>query len=210
MAAAVGPPAGLVVLLHGWGADGNDLIGLAGAWRAVLPRAAFVAPDAPEPHPQAPGGRQWFGLGPDIDLGGPRFVGGAVAAAAAVNDFVDRELRRLDLAPGAVAFVGFSQGGTVALEAALSRAAGCAAVVAYSGALAGGRAPVGCRPPVLLVHGERDDVVPPELLGFAAAAVAEAGCEVETRLTPGLGHGIDEDGAGMGGAFLVRHLSGIM
>lgn len=207
-AAAVAPPGGLVVLLHGWGADGADLIGIAGAWRAALPRAAFVSPDAPERHPEAPGGRQWFGLGPDIDLGGPRFFGGAVAAAAAVNEFVDGELRRLELPPDAVAFAGFSQGGTVALEAGLSRAAGCAAVVAYSGALAGARAPDGSRPPVLLIHGEQDDVVPPESLAVAAAALTEAGCEVESRLVPGLGHGIDEDGMNRGGAFVARHLPG--
>ena len=195
----------LVVLLHGWGADGDDLIPLADEWGGALPHAAFAAPDAPEPHPMLATGRQWFDLGAQpVDLSSERSAAAVEKAADAVNRFADTELARLGLPPGAVAFAGFSQGATVALVAGLGRSGGCAGLVAYSGALAGGRVPakVGERPRALLRHGEMDDVVPPISMDVAAKALSAAGIAVESHLVPGLGHGIDSGGIDRGGAFL--------
>ena len=203
---AARPPAQqLVVLLHGWGADGDDLISLAEEWGGTLPHAEFAAPDAPEPHPMLATGRQWFELdAQQVDLSNEQVVAAVERAASAVNRFADADLARLGLPPGAVAFVGFSQGATVALVAGFARGGECAGVVAYSGALAGGRVPatVGGAPPVLLRHGERDDVVPPVAMEIAARALSEAGVAVESRLVPGLGHGIDSAGIDRGAAFL--------
>lgn len=209
VASAEEPPGSLVVLLHGWGANGDDLIGLAESWRAALPRTAFASPHGPEPHPAYPIGRQWFALGPEPILRGPGSAAGAMAAAALVNAFADAELARLGLPGSAVAFAGFSQGATVALAAGLTRPSGCAAIAAYSGTLAGGPVPEGHdgpRPPVLLVHGELDDVVPPDSLGAAVAALSSAGIDVQPHLIPGLGHGIDAEGVALGGTFLRTHL----
>jgi len=204
------PPNSLVVLLHGWGADGGDLMALGGAWAGALPRTAFASPHGPEPHPSSPLGRQWFPLGPELDLGGSAFISGAVGAAERVNAFADAELARRGVSGNAVAFVGFSQGATVALEAGMTRAAGTAAIAGYSGALAGGRVAAGLsgpRPPVLLVHGALDDVVPPELSNNAAEALTSAGSFVELHLIPGMGHGIDAEGVALGAAFLRQYLN---
>ena len=136
--AAEAPARQLVVLLHGYGADGGDLVPLTDEWGGALPHAAFAAPDAPEPHPALAVGRQWFRLvEASLDLTDARLVAAVSAVAEAVNTFANAELARLSLPSDAVAFAGFSQGATVALEAGLSRTRGCAGVLAYSGALAG-------------------------------------------------------------------------
>ena len=203
------PPNSLVMLLHGWGADGGNLMVLGEAWAGALPHTAFMSPHGPEPPPSSPLGRQWFHLGPELDLGGSAFIAGAVGAAERVNAFADAELARRGVSGNAVAFVGFSQGATVALEAGMTRAAGTAAIAGYSGALAGGRVAArlgGSRPPVLLVHGTLDDVVPSELSSNAAEALTSAGSFVELHLIPGIGHEIDTEGVALGAAFLRQHL----
>lgn len=204
--AAEAPARQLVVLLHGYGADGGDLVPLTDEWSGALPHAAFAAPDAPEPHPALAVGRQWFRLvEASLDLTDARLVAAVSAAAEAVNAFADAELVRLSLPSDAVAFAGFSQGATVALEAGLSRPLGCAGVLAYSGALAGGRVPslAGPPPPVFLRHGEQDNVVPPVLMQIAAKSLGAAGITTDAQLVPGLEHGIDAGGVDAGAAFLA-------
>jgi phospholipase/carboxylesterase len=195
-----GPAKQLVVLCHGVGADGHDLIDLAPTWAHALPHAAFVAPDAPEPYDQAPLGRQWFSL---ADRTPARLIAGVGPAAEALNAFVDEELARLGLKPDALAMMGFSQGAMTSLHAALRRPVAPRAVLSYSGAL---MVPQGIlvRPPVLLVHGEADEVVPAFRSRDAEAALREAGVPVESLFCPGLGHGIDEAGLSRGALFLQR------
>lgn len=199
----------LVVFLHGYGADGNDLIEIGRAWQELLPHAAFVSPHAPEPCAQAPAGRQWFALtfrSPD-----ERWIG-VNKAAPLLERFVDTELARHKLPPTALALVGFSQGTMMALHVGLRRAAAPAAIVGYSGILverADGdaekfAAEIKCRPPVLLVHGDRDDLIPPQALFQATQGLAELGVPVEWHLSPGVGHGIDAEGLRHGGEFLAR------
>ena len=202
-----GDPQALVILLHGLGADGNDLIGLAPHFAEAVPGAAFVSPHAPFPCDMAPFGRQWFSLqvrDPAAILGGVR------AAATHLEAFIERELEARGLSDERLALVGFSQGSMMALHVALRRAKPCAAVVAYSGMLVDGEnlgAEIASRPPVLLVHGEADEVV-----GFPAMAAAEAalkanGVAVSALARPGLGHGIDEAGIGAARAMLSEHLA---
>jgi phospholipase/carboxylesterase len=204
----------LVVFLHGYGADGNDLIEIGRAWQDLLPHAAFVSPHAPEPCGQAPVGRQWFAL--TFRDENERWVG-VNKAAPLLNRFLDAELTGHKLPPSALALVGFSQGTMMALHVGLRRTVVPAAIVGYSGLLAlppdgnleAFAAEIKSRPPVLLVHGDRDDLIPPQALFQATQALAALKVPVEWHLSPGIGHGIDAEGLRHGGEFLARafHLS---
>jgi phospholipase/carboxylesterase len=206
----MGPASGgaaqsLVVLLHGYGSNGNDLIGLAPHWRGALPRAAFVSPNAPQPCPGAPGGYQWWGL-----TGGDR-AAGAASAAPILDAFIDAELARHGLDDSRLALVGFSQGTMMALQVGPHRPRQLAGIVGYSGMLAeeaGLAAPGVTHPPILLVHGEADPMIPVAALGRASDALTRNGFEVETHVSPGLGHSIDLAGLQLGGQFLARVLAG--
>ena len=203
LAPASGRATALVVLLHGYGANGDDLIALAHGWRSRLPDAAFVAPNAPEAIPGMLGALQWFAL----TLQDPsEYWRGVVAAAPGLDRFIAQELARLGVAAGRLALVGFSQGSMLALHVALRRAVAPAAVVAYSGLLAGPErlGEIKTRPPVLLVHGEADDLIPVEALHLAREQLAGAGLAVEWHVRPGLAHGIDAAGERLGGGFIAQ------
>ncbi len=202
----------LVVFLHGYGADGNDLIALGQEWQPLLPDAAFVSPNAPELCAGAPMGRQWFEL-TSRDLG-ERWRG-VNKAAPLLDAFLDAELARRSLPGSALALVGFSQGSMMALHVGLRRALSPAAIVGYSGLYvtpegkdgpARVQAEIRSKPPVLLVHGDRDDLIPPQALFISANALAAAEVPVEWHLSQGLGHGIDGEGLRHGGHFLARAL----
>ena len=204
----------LVVFLHGYGADGNDLIDIGRAWQQYLPRAAFVSPHAPEPCGQAPVGRQWFPL--TFRDPNERWRG-VNKAAPQLEQFIDAELTRHKLPPSALALVGFSQGTMMALHVGLRRAAAPAAIVGYSGILVtppqeaeldAFASSITSRPPVLLVHGDRDDLIPVQALFQAAQGLAALELSVEWHLSPGVGHGIDGEGLRHGGEFLARRFSG--
>jgi phospholipase/carboxylesterase len=206
--AAGGAPRKLVLLLHGLGADGFDLIDLAPDWGKAVPHALFVAPHAPEPCDLAPHGRQWFSL---QDRTPARMLAGVRIAAEALGAFLEAEMARHGLAPGDVALMGFSQGAMTALFAGLRRAPPPAAILAYSGRLVGAdvlAAEIAGRPPVLIVHGEADEVVPVEASRAAEAALRAAGVPVEADYRPGLGHGLDEVGIMLGALALQKHLGG--
>ena len=200
---AGGPPRQLIVLLHGVGADGYDLIDLASAMAAALPGAAFVAPHAPDPCDMAPFGRQWFSL---RDRRPEALLLGAQAVALALDPFLDAELERHGLADHQLALVGFSQGAMAALHVAPRRPRAPAAVLGFSGALLGGERlaeEARSRPPVLLVHGDADEVVPVEATYAAVAALHAAGIPVQWSIRRGLGHGIDPESVAHGAAFLA-------
>jgi phospholipase/carboxylesterase len=202
----------LVVFLHGYGADGNDLIELGRVWQQALPQTAFVSPHAPEPCGQAPTGRQWFPL--TFRDPNERWVG-VNKAAPVLERFIDAELKRHGLPPSALALVGFSQGTMMALHVGLRRAAPPAAIVGYSGLLVLPpdenpeviAAEIRSRPPVLLVHGDRDDLIPPEALFQATQGLAALGVPVQWHLSAGIGHGIDPEGLRHGGEFLARNFA---
>src|ERR1700760_1618594 len=170
----------LVVFLHGYGADGNDLIEIGRAWQGLLPDAAFVSPHAPRPCGQAPMGREWFPL---TFRNVEERWDGVNMAAPVLNAFLDAELKRNNLPGSALALVGFSQGTMMALHVGLRRAAAPAAIVGYSGLLVlppdGGlgtfAARIGVRPPVLLIHGQEDDVIPAQALFQATDVLAALG-----------------------------------
>lgn len=221
--AATGRAAQAVLLLHGYGADGNDLIGLAPYLAQALPDTAFYAPDAPEPCEMAPMGRQWFSLAqydPDMMRRDPATMGpvyesmeaGVRAAAPALEATIADVMAREGLDRDRIALLGFSQGCMMALHVGLRLAnPPVAAIAGYSGALLGGAAlaaEIQARPPVLLVHGEDDPVVPFPAMHAAAEALADAGVAVETLNRPGLQHGIDEMGI-VAGIQLLRRAFGL-
>jgi phospholipase/carboxylesterase len=204
-----GPARQLVIFLHGYGADGNDLIELGRAWQNLLPDAAFVSPHAPERCAQAPTGRQWFSL--TFREKNERWVG-VNKAAPILERFIDEELKRNNLPGSALALVGFSQGTMMALHVGLRRAEKPAAIVGYSGlfVLPDGAEPaavsgeIKARPPILLVHGDRDDLIPAQALFMSAQDLAALEIPTEWHMSAGIGHGIDQEGLRHGGEFLSR------
>jgi phospholipase/carboxylesterase len=202
--ASRGPAQQLIVLCHGLGADGHDLIDIAPAWAHAVPDAAFVAPDAPFPCDMGPMGRQWFSV---ADRTPALLEQGVRAAAPFLDAFIDAELARMSLPADAYALMGFSQGAMTALYAGLRRPVAPRAILAFSGALiAPGKlaSEAANRAPVLLVHGEDDEVVPASRSREAEAALHAAGIPVEALFCPRLGHGIDDAGLSMGALFLQR------
>jgi phospholipase/carboxylesterase len=199
----------LVVFVHGYGADGNDLIEIGRAWQSLLPDAAFVSPHAPRSCGQAPQGREWFPL--TFRDPGERWAG-VNSAAPVLESFLDAELARHRLPPSALALVGFSQGTMMSLHVGLRRPVAPAAIVGYSGMLvvpedvdpekfAG---EIRSRPPVLLVHGDQDPLIPVDALFHAAQSLAALGVPTEWHISAGVGHGIDQEGLRQGGEFLSR------
>ncbi|NQU59924.1 MAG: prolyl oligopeptidase family serine peptidase [Rhodospirillales bacterium] len=192
----------LVILAHGVGSDGDDLIGLAPYFQKALPDALFVSPNAPYPFDMAPQGHQWFSL---QDASAPARLAGTQTAAPILDAFIDAKLAETGLAEDKLALIGFSQGTMMALHVGLRRAKALAGILGYSGMLVGPELladSIQSRPPVLLVHGDADDVLPVEALGQAVAGLQAAGVFVKHHTCPGLGHGLDDDGIRLGMEFL--------
>lgn len=196
----------LVVLVHGFGAEGDSMMKLVPYWQGGLPDTAWAAPTAPLPAPTFASGKQWWSM----VSAGPQTMEGAVSGAAPVlNEFIDAELKRLGLGEDRLALVGFSFGGTLALHVGPRRKARIAGIVSYSGMVADEPfslrdAPY--RPPVLLAHGEMDEDMPVELHHASKAGLETFGFAVEEYVAPGLEHRVDEKGLALGAAFLKRVL----
>ena len=197
-------PGHLVVLLHGYGADGNDLIGLAPVLGPLMPDVVFLAPNAPYPCEGNPTGYQWLGisrLDPKLTLAGVR------SAAPLVDAFLDEKFAEYGLDESKTCLVGFSQGTMMALHVGLRRARPLAGIVGFSGMLAGPeilKDEIKSRPPILLIHGDQDELIPAQALFQASSGLAALGIPVEWHLSAGIGHGIDQEGLRHGGEFLAR------
>ena len=206
--ASGGKPRRLVILLHGLGADGSDLIGLAPYWARLLPRAEFLSPNAPFPCDMAPYGYQWFS---SQDRSPEAVLGGVRAAAPILDAFIDEALEERGLGSSDLALVGFSQGTMMSLFVGLRRAEPVAGIVGFSGRLLAPEllaSEVRSRPPILLIHGTEDPVVPHSSLAAAENELKAAGVPVETVSSVGIGHSIDDQGLRRGGQFLKNVLSG--
>ncbi len=201
----------VVVFLHGYGANGADLLGLADPLGEHLPDTLFIAPDAPESIPGYPGGYQWFPI-PWIDGSSEEdSERGMNEAVEDLNAFLDALMVDEDVLPEQVVLFGFSQGTMMALHVAPRREDAVAGIVAFSGRLLRPELladEVVVRPPVLLVHGDADDVVPPQSLPQAAEALQEAGWQdVFAHVMKGTAHGIAPDGLSVALAFMRDKLS---
>ncbi|MDT8855958.1 dienelactone hydrolase family protein [Paracoccaceae bacterium Fryx2] len=209
-AAASGRTRSLVVFVHGYGADGADLLGLADPLARHLPDTLFLSPDAPERCAGGGFGRQWFPI-PWIDGSSEAAAAAGLAAAAGDLDaFLDARLAEAGLADDRLALVGFSQGSMISLHVAPRRARAMAGVVAFSGRLlAPDRLAPEARvkPPVLLIHGDADPVVPFADMGLAGDALVAAGFETFGHVMEGTGHGIAPDGLSVALAFLRERLA---
>lgn len=198
----------VVVFLHGYGADGADLLGLADPLAPHLPRTAFYAPDAPEPCVNNPMGFQWFPI-PWMDGSSPEQAqAGAAQSFADINAFLDKVLADEGLAPDRLVLVGFSQGTMMALAVGPQREPQIGGIVGFSGRLLEPEKPLAFRsqPPVLLIHGDQDPVVPFESMGIAGEALQKAGFTVYGHVMKGTGHGISPDGLSVTLAFLNERI----
>ena len=205
--AAGGAPKKIVLLLHGLGADGDDLIGLAPHIAPALPDAVFISPHAPFPCDMAPYGYQWFSL---QDRDPHAILSGVQAAAQILDAYITQLLQRFGLPESDLALVGFSQGTMMSLYTAPRRAKPAAGVLGYSGRLVGEHllaAEAKSRPPILLVHGDADEVLPVQASQAAKTALAAQGFPVELHIRPGLPHSIDEQGLLLGMRFLQKVLA---
>lgn len=200
-------PKQIVLLLHGYGSNRADLISLAPHWQRSVPDALFLAPNAPQSCGME-GGYQWWPL---TAFTPAALAQGAKAAAPAIEAFVDRKLAQYDLTDSDLAIVGFSQGTMMALHVGLRRIRPVAGVVGYSGMLTGAPElshPSITRPPVLLIHGSADQVVPVAALHAAKRNLEQLGIVVTAHVSPGVGHSVDPVGLRMGGEFVAKALHG--
>ena len=199
----------LVIFVHGYGADGADLLGLADPLAQHLPDTAFYAPDAPEPCSGNPFGFQWFPI-PWLDGSSEAAATAGMAQSVAdLNAFVDAKMQAEGVGPERTILVGFSQGTMMSLHIAPRRAEPLAGLVGFSGRLLAPetlKAEVVSRPPILLVHGDQDPMVPVQSLPEAADALVAAGFEVYTHISKGVGHGIAPDGLGVAVQFMREKL----
>jgi phospholipase/carboxylesterase len=195
-----------VVLVHGYGSNGDDLISLAAMIQPALPDVAFVAPDAPGLLPRMANARQWW---PIATFSAAERASGAAAAAPELDAFLDADLAATGLTDDRLLLVGFSQGTMMALHIGLRRERALAGIIGIAGMLV---APerldqeIKSRPPVLLIHGTDDEVVPFRSLDLAAKGLMAAGLPVETYIAPGVGHTVDQGGLAAAAAFARRIL----
>ncbi|MGY9027523.1 MAG: alpha/beta hydrolase [Candidatus Puniceispirillales bacterium] len=191
----------LVVFLHGYGADGKDLIDLANPFSMAMPNATFISPDAPHPCTMSPSGREWF----PID----QIPTGAIKASENLISLIQDEAKSLNLSFKDVILIGFSQGAMMSLQCLLINNQQFSAIIGYSGALREENVEAAhnqiingkhnfANTPVLLIHGEKDEVVPFQSLISSKNLLNNIGFNIQTLSRPNLGHGIDPEGISAG------------
>lgn len=196
------PPKQIIVLLHGLGADGNDLFGLVPYFQEALPEAYFISPDAPFACDMAPYGKQWFSL---QDRSETALVKGVESASHILNQFIDQLLTKFNLPDQQLALIGFSQGAMLSLYASLRRTKPLMGVLSYSGALIGAQLltkELVSKLPICLLHGKQDHIVPFEAFEEALAILQKHKIEVHGYSSDDLAHGIDPAGVEIGVRFL--------
>lgn len=199
----------MVLFLHGYGADGADLLGLADPLSPHMPDTVFIAPDAPDPCAGNAMGFQWFPI-PWIDGSAEEEASaGALQAVKDVDAFIARMIEQEGIGPDKLIVFGFSQGAMLALRTLVLRDEPIAGIVACSGRVLDPESfaeTVNARPPVLLMHGDKDDVVPPGHFNEAGQVLEAAGFEVYGHVMEGMGHGISQDGLSVALTFMADKL----
>ena len=208
-AARSGTTRSLVILLHGYGADGNDLFGLAAPLSEHLPDTAFRAPNAPERSRVNPMGYQWFPI-PWLDGSSEAEREGSFRSSVKLlDDYLTSAMREEGVTAAETALIGFSQGTMMSLHVSPRRDEPLACIVGFSGRLVGNddlKEAAKVRPPVLLVHGDMDEMIPVAELSTAETALRAAGFDVTSHISRGIGHGIAPDGLTLALRFLQKHL----
>ncbi len=186
----------MVIFLHGYGANGDDLLSLGEEWAEALPDTVFLSPDAPDVCEMSPSGYQWFSIRA-IDNKALEREKQMEKAVPVLNAFIDAQLQKWDVAENRLVVAGFSQGAMMAMYTMPRRKTACAGVIGYSGLLVDAAELKGAnivKMPVLAIHGDADEIVPPRFLADVQSGFDAAGFNVETVMRPGLGHGIDAFG----------------
>jgi len=197
-------PDKIVILCHGFGSNGDDLIGLVPHLQQALPNAVYVSPNAPEPCYGAPNGYQWFALS---TLSKEERLGGTLKAAPVLDHFIDTELNRYGLSNKDLVLVGFSQGTMMSLHVGLRRSSDIAAIIGFSGAMTlpdNWQGDITSRPPIVLIHGEMDNVLPVQHMYEAYQNLEDAGLNVDQHVSPGITHSIGSDGLQKALDFLAK------
>ena len=196
----------LVILLHGYGADGNDLFGIAQALAPHLPNTAFRSPNAPERCTTNPMGYQWFPISWLDGSSEQEMAEGAERAKKTLHAYLDEAMAEEGMTPDRTIIIGFSQGTMMSLDVTMRRDEPFAALVGFSGRLIESEAPMTCKTPVLLVHGDQDPMVPVESIHEAREALGKAEVPVLWHISEGAGHGIAPDGLGLALKFIQDRL----
>ncbi|MBL4603634.1 MAG: dienelactone hydrolase family protein [Emcibacteraceae bacterium] len=199
-----GEPEKLVILCHGYGSNGDDLIGLVPHLKQAMPNAVYVSPNAPEICIGAPNGYQWFALS---SLSQEERLVGTLKAAPTLDHFIDQELEKYGMTNKDLVLIGFSQGTMMALHVGLRRSSDIAGIVGFSGAMTLGenwKDEITSKPPVVLIHGDMDNVVPVQLMHNAFIALQEVGIDVNNHVSPGITHSIGPDGLQKALGFLSK------
>jgi len=202
-------PTSLAILLHGLGSDGNDLMGLVPHWANLLPGTEFVSPHAPYPYDMAAQGRQWFSLQDSSQEG---MFSGVSETTPILEEFIYGELERTGVSSDRLALVGFSQGTMMSLHVGFCCELPIAGVLGYSGRMIldqTGQLGVKSKPPAMLIHGDRDDLVPVASMLEAVQQLSSHGARAQWHICQALGHSIDQQGLGIGGIFLRDCLTGM-
>jgi phospholipase/carboxylesterase len=197
----------LVIFCHGYGADGNDLIGLANYFQQILPDAYFISPNAPESCPMNPMGYQWF----DFTSNDPDLIWKIVNDAGEIlNNFIDNKLNELNLSDKDLSLVGFSQGTMMSLHVGLRRSVAMSSIVGFSGRLIREDTlsdDMKSKPPIYLIHGDQDPMVPYSDTINAAKILKDLDVDVQSHISPNTPHSIAQDGLEIAIKFLSSNFS---
>jgi phospholipase/carboxylesterase len=194
----------LIILCHGFGSNGEDLMGLVPHLQQVMPNAAYVSPNAPEPCFGAPNGYQWFALS---TLSREERLVGTIKAAPILDHFIDQELERYGLTNKDLVLIGFSQGTMMSLHLGLRRSSDIAGIIGFSGAMTmpdDWQSEITSRPPVVLIHGDMDNIVPVQMMSEAYDALKSIDINVDSHISPGITHSIGPDGLHKALEFLAK------
>ncbi|MCC3862086.1 alpha/beta hydrolase [Pseudemcibacter aquimaris] len=199
-----GNPEKLVILCHGFGSNGDDLYGLIPHLKQALPNAVYISPNAPEICYGAPNGYQWFPLS---TLSREERLVGTLKAAPTLDHFIDQELEKYGLENKDLVLVGFSQGTMMSLHVGLRRKSDIAGIIGFSGVMTlpeNWQEEITSKPPVALIHGDMDNVVPVGMMHEAASSLKEVDVDVTSHVSPGVMHSIGPDGLQVALDFLAK------
>ena len=199
-------PKSAVILCHGYGGDGKDISILANYWKAHLPETIFICPDAPERCAASPTGFQWFDL---IDQSSDQILSKSLVAEMKLNQLIDEVKEKNDLSANQIVLSGFSQGCMLSLQTGIKRKDQINSIVGYSGKIIETQhltKNIISRPNVILMHGDKDQVVPLDFFLEAKDFFKKNDYQIDSRIFENCEHRIPTEGSSLGLQFIKKHL----